>query len=302
MKTLEKKYTSALIALHIISSLLVSVPRCEDKDKKPKFIFTEGVTFVTAADTEHYPIVHHLIASIYRYHAENLRAIAIFDLGLLAEERDTLNAMKNVHVYDIEPVNPFIFIKFRTRIDAPNGKPVRGLYSWKPVVIKQALEMFPYIMYLDAAMSLGAPVDLLFEYVKQHHYLLLGCGHSIRTMCTKTAEKVFSLTAPQNNLLNLSGLCGGIQILSRETLPYYVEPMYKLAHNFDNFVDDGTAPGGFGCGRHDQLLFSIQARLSKMHITSLNDRLWVEAGGEQYSFRTISYIKFKPSWWAATHD
>lgn len=271
-------------------------------NEKSHFTFQEGVVFVTVADTEHYPLLLHLIKSIHRHHNNNLRQIAIFDLGFTDNERSYLNQMDRVVIHDIECVNPYLFIKFRTRL-SKSGKPVRGLYSWKPVVIKQALEMFPYIYYLDAGLSLKCPADILFEYIKQNGCLFTNCGHSIYDMYTQTAQKAFSLNHPERSwIMGNWGLSAGIQGLSRDMLHDYVLPIYELAKDINNFIDDGTAPGGFGYARHDQLLFSIQANLLGLTIHSFDHTHYVKIADEEVPFKLCDYLKTKPQWWIDYYD
>lgn len=272
--------------------------------EKP-FIFKEGVVIVTAGDSEHYPLFANFIGSIHHHHPENLNKIAVFDLGFSEKERSDLNLMKGVQVFDVERVNPDLFVKFKTRFSegegkslyTKRGKPVRGLYSWKPVVIKQALEMFPYIFYLDAGMSLKTPLDAFFEYTKQNGYLLISCDHSIGMMCTDIAKNIFSLNNSEKSwVLDRFGLQAGSQALSQSVLNNYVMPIYKLAYDINNFVDDGTAPQGFGWGRHDQLLYSIHATLLGFKIFSRFDSISVESEGKKISFVFNDSIAGTPIW------
>ncbi len=285
----------AVLACLLQMQLLVANP-------PPPFVFEEGVVFATATDTEHYPLVLSLIASIQRYHAQNLRAIAVFDLGLEPHQRTHLNSIAHTTVYPIEPIHPHLFEKFRTR-PTIKGKPVRGLYTWKPVVIKQALEIYPYVYYLDAALTLKQPVDLLFEYLLQNRYLFYGCGHSIYPMCTQKAAKIFNLDDPSRQwVYSAPGLAAGIQGLTNSMLNCYVLPIYDLAHDITNFVDDGSAPGGFGNARHDQTLFSIQAHLLRLDVQSSDYIHHVTLNGSDFAFRLCDYIQTKPSWWSDAYD
>lgn len=280
-------------------------PTTLQEDIKPidRFVFSEGIVFVTCADTEHYPILQHLLKSIYKYQSPNLQQILIFDLGLTQEERQSLNGLQKIKVCDIEPVNTDLFVKFRTRASTPRGKPVRGWYSWKPVILKQALEMFPYIMYVDATITIKKRVDILFEYTKRQGHLIIDCGHSIREMCTTTAKNIFALTDDNDSLLDTFGLWAGFQCLSWQAVQDYVNPIYQLAFDINNFVDDGTAPGGFGFARHDQLLFSIQARLKNMAISPREGYFYLKIDEKTtHQFKINEYIDTKPLWWINHYD
>jgi hypothetical protein len=224
--------------------------------------------FATATDTEHFPWVLILIESIKKYHGEKDITIAVFDLGLTQDEIDVLNKWEAVTVHQLEKVNPHITHKFVVR---PTGRKARGWYSWKPVVLYQALQLYPYVMYFDAGVEIIGPLDSVFKYLVKNGYYLFESGDKIESMITKPIKKLFGLDkASQAFILQRNGISAGIQGVSRQMLDTYIVPLYKLAHIIKNFEDDGSAPGGFGNGRHDQTLFSIVARQLKLKCTLLS--------------------------------
>lgn len=230
-------------------------------------LHTDKFCFATATDTEHYAWTLNLVASIQRYHERSLEKIAIYDLGLKEEERAHLNSLASVEVYDIERANPAILEKF---VVNKKGKIARGWYSWKPVAIKQAMDMFPSFFYLDSGVTVVGPMDCLFEEVNERGYFFIDCGHSIERMTTKPLIEKFKLRDPQNKLvLKQKGISAGIQGLSKRLYDSYVMPIYRLSFDIANFEDDGSCPKGFGWARHDQTLFSIQARLLSFHINEV---------------------------------
>ena len=160
-------------------------------------------------------------------------------------------------MYPIELKHPDLLQHFFTR---SRGKPVRGWYAWKPVAIKQALDMFPYILFLDAGCRVLQPLDNIFYYIKKKHYLLVenGSRYSIGDHCTKHVTDLFALSLPERKwILAERSISAGIQGLSRIIFGCYVQPMYELSKDLKNFQDDGSSPLGFGFARHDQTLFSI---------------------------------------------
>jgi hypothetical protein len=137
------------------------------------------------------------------------------------------------------------------------------LFSWKPVIIKDALDRCPYVLYLDAGTTILKPLNDLFKHIKQNGYLLFDCGHSIKWMTTKYLIDKLDLNSEDNKwLLNddTFGIDAGFQGVSRDLYDSYVMPMYEFAKDIKNFTDDGTCPDGWGTGRHDQTLYSILAR------------------------------------------
>lgn len=219
--------------------------------------------FVTVSDTEHFPWVQRLIESIIKYNTPFVSKIAVFDLGLTQSEIDTLNELEVVQVYPLKDVNPDMRKKFVAR---PNGRLVRGWYSWKPAVFYEALQLFPYFIYADSGVEVAAPShDIFHEIEKQGYCFFESDGSPTHPTATTHVKKLFDLDNPKNQwILMERSLSGSTQGLSRAVLHSYVEPVYQLAADIKNFEDDGSAPWGFGGARHDQTLFSIVA--SSLHL------------------------------------
>jgi len=62
------------------------------------------------------------------------------------------------------------------------------------------------------------------------------------------------------------GIDAGFQGVSRDMYDSYVLPIYELSKDIRNFTDDRSCPEGWGCGRHDQTLYSILARQLNLDI------------------------------------
>ncbi len=222
--------------------------------------------FATASDTEHYPWLLKLIDSIHRHNKSNVIKIAVFDLGLTVPEIEYLNSLPGVKVYELEETNPYIKQKYVIR---PNGRMARGWYSWKPVVLYQALQLFPYVLYLDAGIEVKASLRLLFREIKMHGYFLFD-GGQVQSMATQRVRQLYALDNPANEwILKKDGITAGIQGISRKIFNEYIVPLYELSSDIQYFEDDGTAPNGFGASRHDQALFSIRAIQLKLKTHSL---------------------------------
>lgn len=220
----------------------------------------------TAAGSSYYPHLLNMIGSLYRVNFNELKQLAIFDIGLTPEQRKTLQTIEKVEVYDVELTHPDLLKPIPVN---HAGKKVPGLYAWKPVIMKQCLDMFPYVLYMDAGTTILKPLNDLFKHIIQHGYFLTDCGHDIRWMTTKYIIEKFNLNAPENIWIldkSTCGIAGSPQGLTHTVYNNYVMPMYELTKTFRSFVDDGTTPEGFGTGRHDQTLFSVIARLQKFNV------------------------------------
>jgi hypothetical protein len=241
--------------------------------------------FATCSDSNFYPRLCNLLGSIHRVHSNDLGEIAVFDLGLLPEQIKELKSMKKVEVYNIEMTNPHILTYLRKSRSEPVM--VRGLYSFKPVVIKQALDLFPCVLYLDAGCTVLRPLDDLFKHIQQNSYFLVSCGHSIRFMTTNYIVEKFDLHANERKWIldgNTIGLGACLQGLTRKVYDSYVIPIYELSKDIQNFMDDGSSPEGFVVTRHDQTLFSIQAKLLGYKIFDLISPTLLNIDNKQIPF------------------
>ena len=234
--------------------------------------FTIPHYYCTAADSNYYPKLLNLIGSIHAVDYENLAEIAVFDLGFTEMQKVNLAKITKVQLYQVELVHPDLLKYFKT---SPIGREVRGWYAWKPVVIKQALDLFPYVLYIDAGAAILKPIDNLFKHIQQQGYFLMTCGpHTIADTITKPIHE--QVLPDLTNLAKILApdsfkISAGLQGISRDhqiAYQYYLLPMYQHARNLALFADDGTAKHGFGAGRHDQPLFSIYAYLNNLTINS----------------------------------
>lgn len=224
--------------------------------------------YATSADANFFNRLTNLIQTIKKNDVGNSVQIAVFDLGFTAQQRRYLNRQAGVHVYDLELKNPDLLKYFVT---SPNGRKVRGWFAWKPVALKQALDLFPYVLYLDAGMEVLNSLDLLFLHISQNGYFLIGSGHNLFCRMGKAVihKIVNHLELSDQDLITsdrTDSISAGIQGLSREYYNSYLLPVYNWASDFSVFADDGTCPLGFGEGRHDQIIFSIYAILNRMFI------------------------------------
>lgn len=215
--------------------------------------------FCTAADDKHYPLLLNLIGSIHKYNFYNTVEIRVYDLGLTDIQKNELRNFKRVVLCTVDATNPDILTPIETGV----GRSVRGLFSWKPVIIKDSLEHREYILYLDAGTTVLSPLNQLFKHIAQNGSLLFDCGHSIKWMTTAHVINKLDLATPENSWIledSTVGIDAGFMGLSRSQYDSFVLPMYELSKDIANFTDDGTCPSGWGTGRHDQTLFSILAR------------------------------------------
>lgn len=265
----------------LLGSLRFSTTRAEQFPDK-------GHIYCTCADEYHYPLLTNLIASIHTNDYEKLFHIAVYDLGLTRAQRTELNNLAKVTVYDLEKTHPDILTPFLT---ANWGRKVRGWFAWKPVAIKQTLDIFPYCLYIDAGALILRSPSTLFDHIREHGYFLMEVhDHDIEENMTQLVRnKLVSQLDPVKQSIVMSPdtrtIAAGLQGMSRSQHVYtnYVLPMYELSRDLELFKDDGSAPLGFGGARHDQTVFAIMAYVCNLTIHPVG---WMNlsAGGNSTRF------------------
>jgi hypothetical protein len=221
--------------------------------------------FCTAADETYYPFLLNLLGSIFKYNNQHVKEVAVFDLGMSSDQKNEINKIDRVKIYEVEKINPLIIEPLYSNKD----RWIKGLFSWKPVIIKQSLEMFPYVLYLDAGTTILNSLEDLFSHINENGYFFTDCGHSIRWMTTEYVVNKLNLRSESNEwILNHDtyGVDAGLIGVNRSMLDTLVTPMVSLAREIQNFIDDGTCPDGWGTARHDQSLFSIKAKQLNLYI------------------------------------
>lgn len=228
--------------------------------------------YCTAANSTYYRCLLNLIGSIHETNFDECQEIAVFDLGFEQEELQTLQNIQKVNVYPLDKTHPDMLTYFRD-----HGINCLGWFSWKPVAIKKALEMFPYVLWVDAGTELRNPVDFLFQYIQEHDYLLCTIGdhrdgrgkwiHPIRWGTTSFVKNQFGLEAPDKQwILEQEFVMGNFMGISRKGSVYFLNDLYEWTKDLRYYADDGTAAEGWGSARHDQLLLSILAYMRNLTI------------------------------------
>lgn len=259
------KHFYLLISLMIyITSLSSELPVQTAQD-------THQFYFCTAANDNYYPHLINLIGSIHRYNFYQLGQIAVFDIGLLPDQLEFLSTIDKVTIHKIEETNSDIFTSFYTQPE--NAKPVPGWYSWKPVAIKQAFDLFPQnalILWIDAGTTVLKDISLLFKSIQyQGYFFHNGWDWPLKRHTTQFLINALNLNNPDHEWIladNVYGLEAGLMGLTHKVYECFIVPMYEHTKDLRYFADDGTAPEGFGYAHHDQTLFSIYAHLNKFSI------------------------------------
>lgn len=225
--------------------------------------------FCTAASSAYYSHLLNLIGSIHANNFDQLGEIAVFDLGLNIKQVRHINRIKKVKIYKLERKNPEI-------------KKNLGWFAWKPVIIKQAIECYPYVLYVDAGTTILKPLDHLFNYIENNQYFICTIGnewidgawrHPICWGTTPFVRKVFKLDEPDNQwILSQEFVMGGVIGVTRQGFEQVIKELYEYSKDMryfkdaKDFKDETLTADGFVSGRHDQTLLSITAYLKRLKI------------------------------------
>lgn len=248
------------------------------------------VYICTAADEHYFPCLINLIGSIHKNNFSEIEEIAVFDLGLSSHQITYLNNIQKLKVYPIEITHPDLLKRLNTRTW---GKPIPGWYAWKPVIIKQAFDLFPdnpTVFWIDAGTTILKSLTHLFEYVEEKGYFFHnGCDWVINKETTNFVKEAFNLHSPENAWIKSSpGMEAGFMGVTKKVYDQFILPMYLLSYDLRYFADDGSCPQGFGYCRHDQALFSLFALSNTMtifhHYAALKEMIYLEVKGEKVPF------------------
>lgn len=237
-------------------------------------IFAVPQYYCTAANWPYFHRLMNLIGSIQKYNYDELVEIAVYDLGLHQEQIDLLQKIQKVKVYKIQDQNPNLLTTFYP----PGARPILGWYAWKPVVIKESLERFPYVLWLDAGTTVRKPIRELFQHIIKEGYFICTIGdsywngaidplHPVGWGTPAFVREQFHLTDSANEwVLRKETIMGGIVGSTRAGGHCLIRDWCTLTNDIRYFADDGTAPEGFGTARHDQTVLSILAYLRGLNV------------------------------------
>lgn len=256
--------------------------------------------YCTAASADYYPKLLGLIGSIHEFNYEDLVEIAVFDLGLTNDQIQVLNKIEKVQVYSFKEDNPHLLSypihgNFQGRI---------GAYSWKPVAIKEALDLFPYVLWIDAGTTVLKSMNSLFYSISEQGYFLCTIGDReppgfpVDWSVNNCVRQNFDLNSEKNKkILMQEQIMAGVIGASRADSSRFIEDLYQLSKKIQYFIDDGTSLGGYGSSRPDQVLLTILAHLQNKKVykqdhTQKKPLLLRQSDGKEIPF----YITWDPNY------
>jgi len=248
--------------------------------------------FCTASSPNYYKALLNFIGSVHKSHFNDLGEIAVFDLGLEPEQLNELARIERVRVCTLERKHDNI-IKPLPKAGT-KGLPKVSAYAFKPVAVKQALEMYPYFLWLDAGSTVFGSIRILFDHIREKGYFLHnGSGWSLRKQLCSYPARTFELHRKDRRWIlgpKILGIESGVMGLTPAVRERLVLPVYEAAADLNNFIDDGTSGGGRGTGRHDQAVIAVQARIAELYIHQHSSApLFLQVAGRKHPFRITNY-------------
>ena len=187
------------------------------------------------------------------------------------QELETLSRIKKVRVCEVEKLNSDITKPF---VADSSGRTIPGWFAWKPVIIKQSLARFPYVLYLDAGQVVLRPLNAVFEYIKDHGYFMCENGWPLGPILTKFLIDSFNLQDASRRWILESAISIDASRLgfTRDNFTYkdLVLPVSEMSKDLRYYEDDGSSQMGFGAARYDQNLLSVCASLLHLDILPMD--------------------------------
>jgi len=93
----------------------------------PKFYYGSHFPqyYCTAADSKYFNLLLHLIGSIHNSNFEELKEVAVFNLGFSVSQKSVLQKIRKVKVYELEKVNSYLLKDLKTSLQ---GRRVKGFF------------------------------------------------------------------------------------------------------------------------------------------------------------------------------
>lgn len=248
--------------------------------------------YCTAGNTHSFKSLLNLIGSIHNTVSDELGGIAVFDLGLTQGEQEYLRSIEKVSVHALEVPNLDLLKQYKAD---QSGRLVQGWGAWKFVALKQALDIFPYALWIESDFTVLKPLHHIFKYINETGYFLCTIGdekisnqpiHSIKWGATEYVSKSFN--AQNSDILDKEAVLSGLIGVSRKSRQYLVDPLYATTSNMRLFEDDGTASQGFGSARSEETVLSLFAYLHGLTVWTQDytqkNPIILHTGGRNHEF------------------
>jgi glycosyltransferase involved in cell wall biosynthesis len=131
--------------------------------------------YCTIGDSNSFNLLNNLIKNILEIDLKDLGEIAIFDLGLTDHEIYQLKKNKKINIYQVKKI----------------GENMANNINFEPIIIKQALDMFQYVLFIEPGTMLPKSLYSIFTQLKKRgYYLVKTNGNQINTNLMGLSRKL----------------------------------------------------------------------------------------------------------------
>eukprot|EP00698_Gefionella_okellyi_P024322 TRINITY_DN8546_c0_g1_i4.p1 TRINITY_DN8546_c0_g1~~TRINITY_DN8546_c0_g1_i4.p1 ORF type:complete len:992 (-),score=151.77 TRINITY_DN8546_c0_g1_i4:34-3009(-) len=244
---------------------------------------TEPIIIITACSAGFFDRLRNLVGSMHLW--EPRARLYVYDLGLLAFQRDIMSRWMHVERVD-----------FSLAAYPPHVQVLRN-YAWKPIVMQNALERFPVILFQDSGQELRAPLCNLWTRLKRDGHLFV-VQHGLRTnlQCCGpvgelTVDETYIALGVSKRAFADKPMCaGGIQGYVRNGVAHkhVLLPAVHCAADERCIAPTSATAANH---RYDQSVFSVL--IHKAGLTCETDvRYWANYGNTLTAFQdTVLYSR-----------
>ncbi|MFO1284929.1 MAG: hypothetical protein U1F51_21155 [Burkholderiales bacterium] len=220
----------------------------------------------TGASSRYFRALANLVGSIHHWAPGT--TIAVFDLGLAPAERERIGGWCDCRLHWAPDGPPRNVLLDGRRLRRPHLA-IPGLYAWKPLAIRQAVDEYRRVLWLDAGSDARGPLDPIERALETDgHFLARGqdldMTERLHPGCARRMGRtVADFAGRPSYAANTQGYERGAEADSR-----ILDPMLAAALDRRTIAPIGATVLGH---RFDQSLLSIIAYTSGLAIRDRTD-------------------------------
>jgi hypothetical protein len=156
-------------------------------------------TIVTATSANHFKPLLFFIQQLRQF--EPSVRLVVYDIGLNACQIDYLKQSP-----DVDEFRTFDFSQYPAHFDL---KVAIGEYAWKPAIIKEALEDYPAVLWLDSGDYLQSSLDIVFSKLKKNGFYTSPSAGSVKEWVHFGTKEYFGVGSKFDDEPNCNGAVVG---------------------------------------------------------------------------------------------
>lgn len=231
---------------------VAALEQTHDRPSNEKFSRSKA-TIVIAVNSGYYAALKNLIGSLHYWEPD--RKIVVYNLGLNKQSLDELSNICGVTVHWPAGIPSYL----------PEHTRVMKVYAWKPFVIKDAVDRYEKIFYMDGGSDVRAPLTRVDSDIEQDGFFYVRDGGV--NVADLAHVGIFQyLNLSKSDFKEKKVFYGTYQGYIKGGFAYFhiLDPMIRCAENANCISPPGS---NLGNHRYDQTALSIFVHLSGVKIT-----------------------------------